>query len=113
MVARKSTVFLSYLAATTGVFIFVFVYAALERREDSSFIRERITMAQRYGLTDLCIFTDARYARNPALADLSTPFQDHPGSLEHFPSGSTIAPPAVIRHDSGSKGSDVSWVKKP
>jgi hypothetical protein len=45
------------------------------------------------GLTDLALFTEARYTRNPALADLHSPFQDHPVALDHFPSGSLIAPP--------------------
>lgn len=45
------------------------------------------------GLTDLALFTDARYTRNPALADLHSAFQDGPASLEHFPSGSLVSPP--------------------
>jgi len=49
------------------------------------------------GLTDLCIFTEARYTRNPSVADLHTPFQDHPLSLEHFPSGSLIAPSGRLK----------------
>ena len=48
-------------------------------------------------LTDLCLFTEARYTRNPAMADLHSPFQDHPLSLEHFPSGSLVMPPAIIK----------------
>lgn len=45
------------------------------------------------GLTDLALFNDARYSRNPSLADLHSAFQDGPVSLEHFPSGSLISPP--------------------
>ncbi len=45
------------------------------------------------GLTDLALFNDARYGRNPSLADLHSAFQDGPVSLEHFPSGSLISPP--------------------
>jgi hypothetical protein len=44
-------------------------------------------------LTDLSIWTEARYARHPSLADRATAFQDHPGSLEHFPAGSVVSPP--------------------
>jgi hypothetical protein len=44
-------------------------------------------------LTDLCLTTEAPYTRNPSLADRYAPFQDHPVALEHFPSGSLIAPP--------------------
>jgi hypothetical protein len=45
-------------------------------------------------LTDICLFTEARFTRHPTQADLNTPFQDHPLSLDHFPSGSLIKPPA-------------------
>lgn len=44
------------------------------------------------GLTDLCVYTDAIYTRNPAVADLSMPFQDSPLSMEHFPTGSLLTP---------------------
>jgi hypothetical protein len=111
MSARKSTIFLSYLAVAMGVFFLVFVHAALERIENSATSREKAAMVERYGLSDLCIFTDARYSRNPAVADLGTPFQDHPLSLEHFPSGSIMAPPAVIRRDSGQKRAGFSWIR--
>jgi len=40
------------------------------------------------GLTDLCVATEARYTRNPAVSDPMAPFMDHPGALEHFPTGS-------------------------
>ncbi|MEN8134513.1 MAG: hypothetical protein ABFS18_03120 [Thermodesulfobacteriota bacterium] len=45
------------------------------------------------GLTDLCLATEARYTRHPAVSDLTTPFMDHPGAIEHFPSGSFWAAP--------------------
>jgi hypothetical protein len=109
MSPRKSTVFLSYLGVTAGALFLVFVHAALERRDDSPFVRERAAMVEKYGLTDLCIFTDARYTRNPAVADLSTPFQDHPMSMEHFPSASVIAPPALIRRSPDSGAAGLSW----
>ena len=45
------------------------------------------------GLTDLCVATEARYTRHPAVSDPMAPFMDHPGALEHFPTGSLWAPP--------------------
>jgi hypothetical protein len=44
-------------------------------------------------LTDLALWTEARYTRHPSQADRFAPFQDSPGSLEHFPAGSVVAPP--------------------
>jgi hypothetical protein len=43
-------------------------------------------------LTDLAVWTEARYTRHPSQADLFTSFQDFPSSIEHFPAGSIIAP---------------------
>ena len=48
-------------------------------------------------LTDLSLFTEARYTRHLTQADLHTAFQDHPFAFEHFPSGSLVLPPAIIR----------------
>ncbi len=45
------------------------------------------------GLTDLCLATEARYTRHPAVSDPLAPFMDYPGSLEHFPTGSFWAYP--------------------
>lgn len=51
------------------------------------------SLVHQLGLTDFTLFTEARYTRHPTQADLHTAFQDHPVSLDHFPSGSLIAPP--------------------
>jgi hypothetical protein len=45
-----------------------------------------------YGLTDLVLSTEARYTRHPSLSDPMAPYMDHPGSIEHFPSGSFVLP---------------------
>jgi hypothetical protein len=55
------------------------------------------TMVQKLQLTDLCLFTEARYTRHPSMADLHSAFQDHPLALEHFPSGSLTTPPRFRR----------------
>ncbi len=49
-------------------------------------------MVNSYGLTSLAISTEARYSRHPLLSDSMAPFMDHPGSIEHFPSGSFVLP---------------------
>lgn len=49
------------------------------------------------GLTDLALFTEARYTRHLSQADRHTAFQDHPLALDHFPSGSLVPPPARLR----------------
>lgn len=50
-------------------------------------------LVRRLELTDLAIWTEARYTRHPSQADFFAPFQDGPSSLEHFPAGSVVASP--------------------
>jgi len=53
------------------------------------------------GLTDLCLSTEARYTRHLSQADLFSAFQDHPRSLEHFPSGALLPPPGILTARAG------------
>jgi len=45
------------------------------------------------GSPNLAITSAARYLRHYSIADLATPFQDYPASLDHFPAGFTFLPP--------------------
>ena len=45
------------------------------------------------GISDLSLSTEARYTRHPAVSDPMVPVMDHPGAIEHFPSGSFFIPP--------------------
>ena len=64
-----------------------------EQERRAAEVEGRAALVRRLGLTDLALFTEARYTRHPSQADRFTPFQEHPSSLEHFPSGSLAAPP--------------------
>jgi hypothetical protein len=79
----------------------MFVHASFRRDSEVRFIKEKMEMAQRFELTDLCLFTEASYTRHLSQADLHTPFQDSPMSLEHFPSGSIATPPPSLRKING------------
>lgn len=68
--------------------------AVLQRNAAAESLAQRAAEVRSLELTDLCLFTEARYTRHLSQADLHTPFQDHPFALEHFPSGSLVAPPA-------------------
>ncbi len=74
----------------------VFVDAAWLRQARAEQAAEMRGLAARLGLTDLALFTEARYTRHPSQADVHSAFQDHPLAMEHFPSGSLITPP---RHE--------------
>jgi len=75
----------------------MFVDAAVCRRIDRKLVRQRRETVSVLALTDLCLFTEAPYTRHPSMADWHTPFQDHPRSFEHFPSGSLMAVPPHLR----------------
>ena len=45
------------------------------------------------GLPNLAITSAARYLRHYSITDLTTPFQDYPASLDHFPAGFAFMPP--------------------
>ena len=99
MFERKSHRFFAWLGVNLVLLGFMGVHAAYRRNADTPMLRGKAQMVRRLALTDLCLFTDARYARNPVLADLNTPFQDCPLSLEHFPSGSLLpVPPHLGAH---------------
>lgn len=61
------------------------------------FRAEKSALVRQLQLTDLCLSTEATYTRHPSQTDSFAPFADHPGALEHFPSGTIIAPPPHMR----------------
>ena len=84
---RKSDVFLMFLAINIILLFLMFTHASLKKKTDIGSLKEKMEMVKRLELTDLCLFTEANYTRHLSQADLHTPFQDSPMSLEHFPSG--------------------------
>jgi len=94
---RKSDVFLLFLAIHILLFCFMFIHASMRQKAEMEFVREKREMVKALELTDLCLFTEANYTRHLSQADLHTPFQDSPLSLEHFPSGSLVEPPKSLR----------------
>lgn len=88
--SHRAFVFLG-LAAT--MFLLTFADAANRR---GAAPEESARLVEQLGLTDLCLFTEARYTRHPSQADLHSAFQDHPLGLEHFPSGSLLPPPRIL-----------------
>ncbi len=53
-------------------------------------------LVREFGITDLSLWTEARYTRHPSQTDFFSPFQDLPGGMEHFPAGSIIAVPVHL-----------------
>lgn len=93
---RNSTLFLSVLflfGCLLGFLLVVHPIVAGDGQEQALAARHKLV--QRLQLTDLCLFTEARYTRHLSQADLYSAFQDHPMSFEHFPSGSLTLPPVL------------------
>jgi hypothetical protein len=97
MATRKSKVFLTGLTASLALFLWSLVDAGLRSRAAEAAIAGRAGLVAALDLTDLSLFTEARYTRHLTQADLHTSFQDHPLSLEHFPSGSLYPPPGILQ----------------
>lgn len=96
MKLRPSSLVFVVLGLAVAGFAATFVDAALLREHNAPQLAARGALAARLGLTDLALFTEARYTRHPSQADLHSAFQDHPAALEHFPTGSLLPPPAAL-----------------
>ncbi len=92
---RRTTLAFGLIGAGAALLGLEAVHAALSARADTARLARNAELVHRIGLTDLALFTEARYTRNPALADLHTPFQDNPVTFEHFPSGTFAPRPAA------------------
>lgn len=97
MLGRPSSrLFVIWLIALVAMFA-SFVDAWRLARANEASIMLTAELVGRLQLTDPVLFTEARYTRHPSQADLHSAFQSHPLALEHFPSGSLIAPPQGLR----------------
>jgi hypothetical protein len=94
---RKSSLALALFFAGTLLLGLMFVHAAVRQQADAAHIGHLTAVVENLELTDLCLFTEARYTRHLSQADLYSAFQDHPAALEHFPTGSIAGPPATLR----------------
>jgi len=98
---RKSSLCLVMLTVCVAFIGLMFVHAAAQRQADRYTLDQIAGVVKTLELTDLCFFTEARYTRHLSQADLYSAFQDHPVSLEHFPTGSIAGPPAGFRRFNG------------
>ena len=94
---RKSNLFFIYVALNVILLFLIFTHASFTRKAGMEFLEEKAALVKQLQLTDPCLFTEASYIRHLSQADLHTSFQDSPLSLEHFPSGSLVAPPKILR----------------
>ena len=93
---RNSSLFFLLITAEGLLLGLLFGHASFSATAQQHDLAEKAALVKTLQLTDLCLFTEARYTRHLSQADLSTAFQDYPLSLEHFPSGSFTQPPNEI-----------------
>jgi len=92
MKLRKSTIFIC-LTTINALFFCIIVAHAQFRKASAIHARTASReLVRNLHLTDLCLFTEARYTRHPSMADHHAAFQEHPTALDHFPSGSMLLP---------------------
>ncbi len=94
---RNSTWFLTLIGTLLAISSLLVLHAAISRAGGGARLASNRELLRRLKLSDLCLFTEARYTRHPAMADRHAAFQDHPMALEHFPSGSLMSPPDFRR----------------
>jgi len=71
----------------------LFVDGLSRRKAEDATLAQLEVATSALGLTDLAVATEARYTRHPAVSDPMAPFMDHPGAIEHFPTGAFWLPP--------------------
>jgi len=89
---RNSSLFFLSILSEAVLLGALLLHASFSETTQRGILEHKTMLVKNLRLTDLCLFTEARYTRHLSQADLNTAFQDHPLSLEHFPSGSFTEP---------------------
>lgn len=89
----KSKVFISVIIVESCILLMCLLYGYVIPDSGRTMVLQgKKQLVTQLHLTDLAIWTEARYTRHPSQTDFFSAFQDFPGSPEHFPAGSIIAP---------------------
>jgi len=88
--ALLTLAFFAFLVITLSLQFFWFAPAAQKSAAMDQHARRQL--ARQLSLTDLALWTEARYTRHPSQADLFAAFQDGPAAFDHFAAGSILAP---------------------
>jgi hypothetical protein len=93
---RKPTfVAVFFLTGFVAIFLTV-IDANLRQQAAVGLLQKKSELVSELGLSDLALFTEARYTRHLSLADRHSAFQNTPTSFDHFPSGSLYQPPGQL-----------------
>ena len=93
LIMRKSDLLFPSLGIASLLLLLTVVDTWIRGKNLEPHLERVATQVRDLELTDLSLFTEARYTRHLSQADYHTAFQDHPFAIEHFPSGSLVVPP--------------------
>ncbi len=93
---QPTFVVIFFLSGFMAIF-FTFIDASMRQHSAMDGLNSRAELVKELGLSDLALFTEARYTRSLSLADRHSAFQDHPSSFDHFPSDSFYLPPEQLK----------------
>lgn len=88
----KCKIFLTIIVLECFTLTAIYIHGKIQSSTAQFRLLHNREIAQQLTLTDLAIWTEARYTRHPSQTDFFTPFQDFPGAPDHFPAGSIISP---------------------
>ena len=93
----KYPIFFGILSIETLLLTILMVSASISLSNRVPTLKANQQLVKNLMLTDLSLWTEARYSRHPSQADFFAPFQDFPGAIERFPAGSLTAPAASYK----------------
>jgi len=94
---RKSTILFVVSCVALALLSLSALDARFRQQDAQRTLGPRTALVAELGLSDLALFTEARYTRHLSLADRHAPFQNNPVSFDHFPSASLVLPPGHLR----------------
>lgn len=93
----KGKLFIAMIIALGTILLALFIHGnRAQQFSRDALMPARQELVSRLGLTDFALWTEARYTRHPSQTDFFSAFQDFPGSVDHFPAGSIIAPSHAV-----------------
>jgi hypothetical protein len=93
---RKPTLVAVFFLTGFVAILLTVIDARIRQHTGMDLLNRRTSLVSELGLSDLALFTEARYTRHISLADRHSAFQNAPASFDHFPSGSLYQPPAHL-----------------
>ncbi len=94
---QRSGIFLLFVGACALALTLLLRQGSVAAAGDAKRLAAARQLVRQLALTDLSLWSEARYTRHPSQADHFSAFQNFPGALDHFPAGSIVGPAAPQR----------------